>query len=52
VRFKCSVCNYSCEDKSMMTRHINRKTRCGEGDPEIIEIPTNISCEICKKKFG
>jgi hypothetical protein len=28
----------------MMTRHINRKTRCGEGDQEIIEIPTNISC--------
>lgn len=52
MRFKCSVCDYSSNDKSKIVRHIDRKTKCGEGDQEIIEIPTNISCEICKKKFG
>jgi hypothetical protein len=53
MEFACSVCNYTSERKECVTAHINnKKTKCGEGIPEIIEIPVDIHCEFCNKEFA
>jgi hypothetical protein len=52
MEFACSVCQYTSPKKSSVIRHINKKQSCGPGIKEIIEIPVEISCEYCKKKFN
>jgi hypothetical protein len=37
--------------KTNVNQHINKKTSCGEGIPELIEVPTNTDCEYCNKTF-
>ncbi len=49
--FKCSVCNYTSSLKSHVIRHMNKKVSCGQGIKEVIEIPVEITCEFCNKKF-
>jgi len=52
MEFSCSVCQYTSTKKSSVTRHINKKLSCGSGQKEIIEIPIEIKCEYCNKKFS
>jgi len=52
MEFSCSVCQYTTNKKENITRHINRKNSCGSGPKEIIEIPIEIKCEYCGKKFS
>jgi len=49
--FNCSLCNYTSDLKSNVERHIKKRTKCGEGIAEIIEIPVEIVCEFCSKTF-
>jgi hypothetical protein len=51
MEFACSVCQYTSIKKSSVTRHINKKISCGPGKKEIIEIPNEVICEYCNKKF-
>jgi hypothetical protein len=45
MEFACSICTYSTDKKANIVRHINNKTKCGNGNgtPEIIEIPVDIN---------
>ena len=52
MEFACSICGYKSELKIHVKRHLNNKTKCGEGVPEIIEIPIDINCEYCEKEFS
>lgn len=53
MEFTCSLCDYTSEIKSHVTRHQNNKNKCGDGILEIIEVPIDISCEFCNKtKFN
>lgn len=45
------MCEYSSKRKSCVVKHINRKNSCGVGTKEVIEIPIDIKCEYCDKKF-
>ncbi len=51
MKFKCSQCVYSSDDRGNISRQVNRKIKCGENIPEIIFIESEIECEYCKKKF-
>jgi hypothetical protein len=51
MEFACSICEYTSERKEHIKKHINNKTKCGEGTPEIIEIQVEIICEHCNKSF-
>ena len=51
MEFYCSVCNYNSGIKKSVERHINKKTKCGNGNPEIVEVEVNINCEYCNKSF-
>jgi hypothetical protein len=52
MEFKCSVCDYISDMRHLVVRHINRKTSCGEGIRELIEVPINTECEFCSKTFA
>jgi hypothetical protein len=52
AEFGCSVCEYTSYIKRDVVRHINKKKSCGPGIKEIIEIPVDIKCEWCNKKFS
>jgi hypothetical protein len=52
MEFGCSVCEYTSNRKSCVQQHINKKQSCGIGTKEIIEIPVDIKCEFCNKKFA
>jgi hypothetical protein len=52
AEFSCSVCEYTSCKKENVTKHINKKKSCGPGIKEIIEIPVDIRCEWCNKKFS
>lgn len=52
MEFACSVCEYTSMKRDHITRHINKKKSCGKGIKEIIEIPIEIKCEFCDKKFA
>jgi len=49
--FACSICNYSSNQKQHIKKHISNKIKCGDGLPEILEIPVDINCEFCLKEF-
>ncbi len=50
--FKCSLCDYTSYFRPNVKSHINKKNKCYEGIPEIIEIHTEIICEHCKKSYA
>jgi hypothetical protein len=52
MEFSCSICEYTSKKKSSVHRHINKKISCGIGKKEIIEIPIEMECEYCNKKFN
>jgi hypothetical protein len=52
MEFGCSVCEYTSSQKINVTRHINKVNSCGPGLKEIIQIPIDITCEYCNKKFS
>ncbi len=52
MEFGCSVCEYTSPKKENITRHINKLKICGIGIREIVEIPIEIVCECCSKKFS
>ena len=52
TEYKCSVCDYTSPQKESVIRHINRKKSCGQGTKEVIEVPVEIVCEYCNKKFA
>jgi hypothetical protein len=52
MEYSCSVCQYTSDQRRNVIRHINRKTSCGSGRREMIEIPIDIKCEFCGKSFS
>jgi hypothetical protein len=52
TEFACSGCDYISNNKTNVERHINRKISCGPGKKEIIEIPKDIICKYCDKKYA
>jgi hypothetical protein len=52
MEFGCSICKYTSYNKQHVIRHFNKKISCGVGLQEIIEIPIEIKCEYCNKKFS
>jgi hypothetical protein len=50
-KFRCSLCGYDSDRKEHVKRHMNKLIKCGDGIPEIIEIPIDITCEYCNKLF-
>jgi hypothetical protein len=52
TEFSCSVCQYTSSLRENVNRHINKKKSCGPGIKEIIEIPIEIKCKYCGKKFS
>jgi cell division protein FtsB len=52
MEFTCSVCEYTSCIKRDVSRHINKKNTCGSGIKTIIEIPIDIICQFCNKKFS
>ena len=52
MEFACSVCHYTSSQKQHIIKHTNRKKSCGIGNKEIVEIPIEIECEFCDKKFS
>ena len=52
MEFACSVCQYTSSKKEHVVRHVSRKTPCGLGIKEIVEIPIEIKCEYCNKNFA
>ena len=52
MEFKCSLCNYTCDNKRNVQRHIDKLIKCTEGIAEIIIVSTEIKCEYCKKTFS
>lgn len=51
MEFKCSVCDYSSALKTNVIRHINKKKKCGD-NPDLIEVPIEIKCSGCDKKYS
>ena len=52
TEFSCSVCKYTSAKKENVARHIKKKSSCGTGIREIIEIPKQIICQYCNKNFS
>ena len=52
MEFACSICGYTSLKKENITKHFNRKRSCGPGIKEIVEIPIDINCKYCEKKFA
>ena len=52
TEYGCSICEFTSSKKQHVIRHINRKKSCGPGIKEIIEIPIEIVCKFCNKKFS
>jgi hypothetical protein len=51
MKYSCSLCNYTSDNKHCISRHINKKVKCSEEIPEIITLNVDISCEFCKKNI-
>lgn len=51
MEFKCSKCNYVSRLKHHLTRHVNKKNKCGE-NPQIVEIPIELKCNGCNKTYS
>jgi hypothetical protein len=49
--YKCSICEYSTNNKHCITRHFNKKVKCGLGEPTIVELNDKINCEFCNKNI-
>jgi hypothetical protein len=49
MKFKCSSCNYLSDNKHCVIKHINKKTKCGTGEAELIELKVEICCEFCNR---
>lgn len=49
--YKCSLCNYTSNLKRNITRHNNKKNKCGFGEFSIVQIIDEFSCEFCKKSL-
>lgn len=52
AEYLCSLCKFQSPRRDVMLKHINRKTKCGEGIPTIIDIPIDINCDSCNKNFS
>jgi predicted GIY-YIG superfamily endonuclease/flagellar motor protein MotB len=52
LEFKCSICKYTSSYKVDLQKHFNKKNKCGQGIPKIIEIPVDIKCEFCNNFFS
>lgn len=50
--YKCSICEYSSGNKHCITRHFNKKIKCGDGIPIVTEIKTEIKCNYCNKNIS
>jgi ElaB/YqjD/DUF883 family membrane-anchored ribosome-binding protein len=52
TEYGCSVCGYTSQLKQHVKDHLSRKRSCGPGIKELIEIPIEIICQYCNKKFS
>jgi len=52
TEYKCSICNYTSNQKKSVSRHINKKKSCGHGTKTIIENSIEIICNFCNKYFS
>ncbi len=50
--YSCSVCGYCNFRKDLIEKHINKKSICGIGIRSVIEIPIEIKCKFCNKKYS
>lgn len=50
--YKCSLCEYSSNYKKDIVKHINRKNKCSDDLPEILQIKSDLICNICSKKLS
>lgn len=51
-KYKCSECNYTSEYKKDIIKHIDKKKKCSDKMPSIIELDDNITCEYCNKNLA
>lgn len=51
-KFSCSGCNYTSSVKKCVQRHIKKKNKCSDSLLQILEIPIEIKCKQCNKKFS
>ncbi len=52
MKYNCSLCDYSSDNKHCVIKHINRKIKCKEeGDGNVIEVNDEIKCEFCNKNI-
>jgi len=51
MKFACSNCNYTSFKKNNILTHINKKNKCGDTIPEIIEMSIDIKCKYCNTTF-
>jgi len=52
MEFGCSICEYTSPKKANIITHFKNKRSCGIGIKEVVEIPIEINCEYCNKKFA
>jgi hypothetical protein len=52
MKYQCSVCEYTSVNRQDVTRHFNKKVKCGEGVQKMIEIRSEIKCEYCEKNIS
>ena len=51
--YQCSLCEYTSTYKKDILKHFEKKKKCYDDEkPKIVEIPSNIKCSICDKKFA
>ncbi len=51
MEFKCSICNYTSNQRTHLEQHSKRKILCGDGDLVILEIMNEVECDFCNKTF-
>jgi hypothetical protein len=49
MKYSCSLCNYTSVNKQCVVRHFDKKIKCCEGIPKLLEIKEDVICEFCKK---
>ncbi len=54
TEYHCSICDYKTNRKDVMSAHINRINKCGDGEKKahFIEVPIEIKCKDCNRHFS
>lgn len=52
MMYRCSLCEYSSNNKHCITKHFNKKIKCGEGMQTVVEIKIELKCDYCSKNIS